>query len=419
MKTDTDVCVVGGGPAGLTTALLLLRSGLRVTVVERAKSFDREYRGEILQPSAMALLDRLDVLGPARRRGGYVLSRFQLVEHDRVLMNVDYGVLPAPFDFLLSIPQRHVLEELMKACQAHPAFTYLAGCSIRSLVRDGTAVSGVRCAGGDQEHEVQARVVVAADGRYSKTRRLAGIKQHRLDAFDHDVLWLSVPRGDRPLGDVRVYRSGGNPVLIYDSYPDKIQLGWTLPHGRYKELARHGFDHVKAAIMQAVPPYAAEIDEHVRTMNDLTLLDVFSGYAERWAEDGLVLAGDSAHTHSPIGAQGINLAIGDAVLLHPVLVEAVRTGNATRAALSGWEPARRADIEKVFALQVRQSKAMLGGQGSALASIVRPLAAKVLAHTPIYRKILHQIAFGSRPIAIRSDLFTSSQPIDEHAGGPA
>ncbi|MGI8694476.1 MAG: FAD-dependent monooxygenase [Geodermatophilaceae bacterium] len=407
MDIDTDVCIVGGGPAGMTLALLLLHSGARVVVAERAKSFDREYRGEILQPGAMALLDELGVLEPARRRGGYELTRFRLIEHDRVLMDIDYGTLPRPYDFLLSIPQRHLLEELLAACRRYTGFTYLDGCSLRELLREGSRVTGARCAGGDREHLIRAHVVVGADGRYAKSRQLANIDYRRLDAFDHDVLWLRIPAEQRSTRDVRVYRAGGNPVLIYDSFPDSIQIGWTLPHSGYRELARQGFDEVKAQILRAVPLYSDTIDAQLRDMRDLTLLDVFSGAAMRWSADGFVLAGDSAHTHSPIGAQGINLAIQDAVLLHPVLIESLHLGDAAAETLGSWEAARRVDIDKVFALQVRQSKAMLGGNDSRVGRLLRPAVAGLLAHTPIYRKILRQIAHGSRPIRIRSDLFTA------------
>jgi monooxygenase len=407
MNTEsTDFCVVGGGPAGLTLSLLLLRSGASVTVVERAKSLDREYRGEILQPGAMALLDQLGVLAGARKRGGYELARFQLVEHGTVAMNIDYRALPEPYQFLLSIPQRHLLEELLAACREHPGFGYLEGCSVRGLLREGSQVVGVTAAGGDREHRVGAHVVVGADGRYSKTRRLAGIDYVRLDDFDHDVLWFRIPARDRDAHAVSVYRAGGNPVLVYDSYPGCVQIGWTLPHDRYREIAARGVGYVRAEIARAAPPFADQIHSTVRRLNDLSLLDVFSGYAADWAADGLVLVGDSAHTHGPIGAQGINLAIQDAVLAHPVLMSALRSGDASRAALSSWVPARRRDIDKVIALQRRQSKAMLGGRaGGRVGRVVRPAVAKLLAHTPVYQKILHQIAFGSRPIAVDTAMF--------------
>jgi monooxygenase len=193
-----------------------------------------------------------------------------------------------------------------------------------------------------------------------------------------------------------------------------VQIGWTLPHNGYRRIAEEGVERLRTRIARAVPAYADQVLERVTKLTDLTLLDVFSGYAEEWTADGLVLLGDSAHTHSPIGAQGINLAIQDAVLLHPVLLTALRTGDFGKEALSAWVPARRKDIEKVFALQARQSKAMLGG-GGRIAGAVRPLAARALAHTPLYGKILRAIAFGARPITVRSDLFEKAEPTRREA----
>src|SRR5919108_1867446 len=58
----TSVCIVGGGPAGLLLGLLLAKRGVDVLVLEKHRTFDREFRGEILQPNAIRLLDRLGLL---------------------------------------------------------------------------------------------------------------------------------------------------------------------------------------------------------------------------------------------------------------------------------------------------------------------------------------------------------------------
>src|SRR5882757_1558851 len=139
---EADVCVVGGGPAGLTLALLLARSGRRVVVAERMRSFDREYRGEILQPSALATLDRLGVLAEVE---GYPLRSFQLAERDRVLLDIDYSALPGPHNHLFSVPQRHVLEALHAACRREPGFRQLDGCSANGLLESDGRVTGIRC----------------------------------------------------------------------------------------------------------------------------------------------------------------------------------------------------------------------------------------------------------------------------------
>ncbi|MBV9823150.1 MAG: FAD-dependent monooxygenase [Actinobacteria bacterium] len=406
--TRTDVCVVGGGPAGLTLALLLLRSGFTVTVLERSRSFDREFRGEILQPGGMRLLDELGVLRSARAAGGYELTRFQLIQNGRVDMDIDYSQLEPPFDFLLSIPQRHLLMALLAECQQYENFVYEEGGSLTALLRSGERVSGVAYRKDSTEHQLDARCVVGADGRYSKTRKLAGIGFTRQEAFAHDVLWFRVPRpADQP-PYVRVYRAEGNPVLAYDSYPDALQLGWTLPHRGYREVSAEGIGYVREQIMRAAPPFADAVRSAVQDLRDLTLLDVFAGYADIWAIDGLVLIGDSAHTHGPMGAQGINLAIQDAVLLHPSLVAALQANHEGVGVLSSYERRRRPEIDAISALQARQSRALLAR--SAVGDRVRPFVMRALAHTPVYGKILRRIAYGPSRTVLRSDLFHAGLP---------
>lgn len=403
MDIETDFCVVGAGPAGLTLTLLLLRSGARVTLVERSRSLDRAYRGEILQPGGMAILDDLGMLAPARARGAHVHERFRLMDRGRALIESDYRGLPKPYDHLLSIPQRHILTELLDACRGHAGFAYVEGSKVNGLIREGAAVTGATCDGRGGTHRIRAHCVVGADGRYSKVRRLAGIDDGRLDVFDHDILWFRLPEAGEHQPDVRIRRASGNPVLTYTSYPGRLQVGWMLPHGRYADLTARGLDHIKATVAASLPEHAVQIRRHITGLGDLSLLDVFAARAPRWQCDGLVLLGDSAHTHSPIGAQGINLAIQDAAVLHPILVDSWRAGDAGDAFLGRFAAARGKDIDTVMRIQVMQSKMMLASSGPA--SVLRPMAASVVSRTPLFRRMFDHIAYGNRDIRVARELF--------------
>ncbi|MEU8823155.1 FAD-dependent monooxygenase [Streptomyces sp. NPDC048636] len=402
-EIDTDVCVVGGGPAGLVLALLMLRSGLGVVVLERARAHQREFRGEILQPGALALLDALGVLTGVRARGARELDRFRFLDGDRVLLEADYRLLPPPYDHLLTVPRPHLLDELLAHCRQSPRFRYLPGRRAGGLLRREGRIAGVVADGPSGRCAVRARVVVGADGRFSRIRRLAGIGAGRTAPRGQDVLWCSLrtEAAAPPPPEVRVVRTPGGPVLLHGSWPDRIQLGWTLPHGHGRALTASGLERVTERLVRAVPEYGGLIRDQLSAPDDLTVVDVFSARAERWVADGLVLIGDAAHTHSLIGAQGVNLAVQDAVVLHPVLTDALAAEDTGAARLAAFERRRGPDIAAVMRRQSLHSRVMHAH--GAYATRVRPRLARVLRHTPLYRRALQRVAYGNPSIRITDD----------------
>lgn len=413
-ELHTDVCVVGAGPAGLALTLMLLRSGVRVVLMERSTGLRRDFHGEILQPGGQQILDGLDVLAAARARGACPLDGFQVLQDERLLLDIDYRRLAAPYDCLLALPQRHLLHELLAACRALTGFTLLEGYRVGALLRDGDRVTGAEAhRSGGRVVTVRAPVVVGADGRYSRTRTLAGIDAKRTEAFDQDVAWFALPAQGRATARVRVHRTERGALLVHDAYPDRIRVGWTLPHGTWNQAADRGIDEIRSELATALPQFADLIHDHLRAVTDLKLLDVFAAQATEWVRDGLMLVGDSAHTHGPIGAQGINLALQDAAAAHPVLLDAVRAGDASRTRLLPYELRRRPAAAAVHRMQRMQAKALLG-RGGPVATRLRSRAATLVTRSRIGEHITRRIAHGVDPVTVRTDLFAAEHA--EHAG---
>ncbi|MFF3847871.1 FAD-dependent monooxygenase [Streptomyces sp. NPDC002328] len=402
----TDVCVIGAGPAGLALSLMLLRSGVRVVLLERSIGLRRDFHGEILQPGGQRILDELGVLAAARARGACPLDGFQVLQDERVLLDIDYRRLPAPYDCLLALPQRHLLHELLAACRALPGFTLLEGHRLGALLRERGRVVGVGARhGGGRQVTVRAHVVVGADGRHSRTRTLAGIDAGRTEAFDQDVVWFALPGAGRATGTVRVHRSEHGALLVHDSHPDRLRVGWTLPHRTWNLAAARGIDDIRRELAAALPRFADLIHDRLHAVTDLKPLDVFAAQATEWVRDGLILVGDSAHTHGPIGAQGINLALQDAAAAHPVLLDAVRAGDASRERLLPYERRRRPAAEAVHRMQRTQARALLG-RGGPVTTRLRSAAAALITRTPLGDRITRTIAYGPTPTPVHTNLFT-------------
>lgn len=94
---ETDCCVVGGGPAGLMLTLLLARLGVRVTLLGAHKDFDREFRGNTINPSAMETLERLGFVEKVLKLRHTKVRRFTVQAGERRETFTDFSRLKTPY----------------------------------------------------------------------------------------------------------------------------------------------------------------------------------------------------------------------------------------------------------------------------------------------------------------------------------
>ena len=346
--TDTDCCIVGGGPAGAVLALLLARQGISVILLEAHNDLDRDFRGDVLQPAA---LDLMGQMGLAARVLDVAIARYPTgapaTPSERTSFP-DVARLKTPYPFMTYVPQVRFLQVIVEEGQRCPTFHLVMGGRVEALLtNEGGHVRGVRYRARDGWHEVRAHLVVAADGRFSRVRSLAGLEPLRMPvAFD--ILWFRLPRRETDPAPGIVVSNGGWTVL-HDRGID-WQVGCSIAKGSYPRVRAEGLEAVRRQIAARVP-WLADRTNALREWNQVALLAVESSRLRRWYRPGLLLIGDAAHTMSSIGAVGITVAIQDAAVASNVLGPRLRAGRVSVADLAAVQRRRELPVRIVQAYQ--------------------------------------------------------------------
>ena len=348
-----SIAIVGAGPGGATLAYLLARNGVGVTLLERHRDFRREFRGEVLMPSGlepfaqMGLWDAVDAVPHVKLRGGQVYLKG--VQKARIDFDPDAFGPYAP----RWVSQPGLLEMLVAEAGRYPGFHLERGASVSDLLKENGRFVGVRFKLSGEEREVRADLVVGADGRVSVVRRRASLPESR-DPVPMDIVWTKLPLLPELESDpvLRLYLGHAHLLIAAPIYDGHMQMAWIISKGSYSELRKEG---MRAFLDEMANHVSPDLRDHLRkhrdTSIDTFLLSTVSDRVKEWSRPGLMVLGDAAHTMSPVGAQGLNVAIRDAVVAANHLVPAL-SGEVDPATVDA--AARAIEAERVPEVRVIQ-----------------------------------------------------------------
>jgi 2-polyprenyl-6-methoxyphenol hydroxylase-like FAD-dependent oxidoreductase len=398
---QNELCIVGGGPAGMVAGLLFARAGVPVTVLEKHGDFLRDFRGDTVHPSTLRIFAELGLLDRLLERPHDKVRDIHGLVGGRHLAIADFSHFDPRWNFIAMMPQWEFLDFVAEAAGAYPNFTLLRNAEATGLVEEEGKVAGVRCRGGGEERTIRARLTLAADGRTSRLREAAGLPVRDLGS-PMDVFWFRVPRERAEANEtIGVFASGRIMALI--DRGEYWQCAYVFPKGMAEEVRARGIEPFRAEVL-GIAPMLGERIATVKSWDDVKLLSVSLDRLERWHRPGLLVIGDAAHAMSPIGGVGINVAVQDAVAAANALAGPMAAGEDVDPLLDRVAkrrlPAVRITQGFQRAAQQRIISPLLMRQGGAFEP---PRALEWLDRYPVLRRIpAALIGFGWRPEHVRS-----------------
>jgi 2-polyprenyl-6-methoxyphenol hydroxylase-like FAD-dependent oxidoreductase len=404
-----STCIVGGGPAGLMLGLLLAKRGADVLVLEGHENFDREFRGEVLQPSTAHLLDELGLLEYVKAQPHSLLEAGKIRLDGAEVGEFSFKRIAPQYPYAIWMPQPIFLAALLRKAQPLPSFQCWMGAKVTKLLEeDGrvVGVSGLRH--GKEPFEVRADVVVGADGRYSAVARLGGFTP-AYEHHDFDIIWFTI---EQPPGwSNTLYVSLGEGVrgLLLPKYPHHIQAGIVLPTGEWRRWRQDGL----AAVAERVRHFDSIFAGFADSLQDFTPFFPLEGIIrlmKDWARDGLLLIGDAAHTMSPAGAIGVNVAIATAAVAAQVLYPRLGHGPISREDLHAVQRLREDDVRTLHRLQLGAQRVLLG-QGSRNPAVrwLVPRLLPLVLRSPLLPRVQRRLFFGA-PLPPLDPAFSFREP---------
>jgi 2-polyprenyl-6-methoxyphenol hydroxylase-like FAD-dependent oxidoreductase len=354
LNVTTDVLIVGAGPTGLALACELLRRGVRARCIDQLAEPVVYSKAAVVHARTMELLDGMEVAEPLLAHARTLHGTNVFAGGKRIVHIALDGQIDSPYPAVYGVSQ-HDTEQVLAARLAQLGGRVERGVRLDGFAQDAEGVTAKLSTG----EEVRAGWLVGCDGAHSTVRKQlrfsfeGGPYAEHLIQTDVRVELARAHDDD----EILVFLDERGPAMLFPLFRD----------GRYRVIL---FDvGGMAAPADAPPPPEPTLDDFRRGLAargiDAKLDDpawmvafhIHHRHVDRLRDGRVFLAGDAAHIHSPVGGQGMNTGIQDAVNLGWKLALAA-TGRALPAVLDSYEAERLPVIRELVAGTDRATRAI-------------------------------------------------------------
>lgn len=404
----TQCCIVGGGPAGMMLGFLLARAGVKVEVLEKHADFLRDFRGDTIHPSTLRFMDQLGLLDEFLKLPHEKAKHLYGQVGDETFTVADFTHLPPPANFLAVMPQWDLLNFLARQGARYPTFSLRMRAEATDLISEGGRVVGVKATSPNGPLEIHADLVVGTDGRHSLVREKTGLQVEDIGA-PMDILWFSIPRRQNdPAETMGRFDKGGIFVLI--NRGAHWQCGLVIAKGSIERIRAAGLPAFQKDVTERCP-FAADRIGEIRNWDDVKLLTVGVNRLPLWHKPGVLCIGDAAHTMSPVGGVGVNLAVQDAVAAANILAAPLREGRATDADLAHVQKRRTFAMRVIQRFQILVQNRVIRTVLGSTEALKAPFALRLLGSCPRLQRVpARMLGLGVRPERIAPEIANTRPP---------
>ncbi len=345
LKHDFEVAVVGGGPVGLVTALLLAREGVATALLEKAPDIETDLRASTFHPPTLDLLDGIG-LAAGLIAQGLISPQWQVRLHpegERAVFDLGVIANATRHPYRVQCEQWKLSRLALAALREEPHAEILFATEVTGLAQDDEGVT-LDLGGAAAPSKLRARFVIGADGARSVVRQALGL-DFEGETYPETTLLATTtfPFEDHLEGLTNIaycWKAGGNFSLL------RVPGRWRVSIYPREDMPIEAqiTDEAIAASMQEIvanPPGYEVMEKRPYRIHKRIAPHYYRGH--------VALAGDAAHLNSPSGGMGLNGGLHDAFELVAALRD-VRAGAPLEARLDLYERRRRpVALEQIIA----------------------------------------------------------------------